>query len=213
MARSDLSSTASTCPFDRPATLKRLRSGDTEVFTQLVAHYHRPLLTVARSIIGDSLADEVVQEGWLSAYKALPRFEGRSAVKTWLFTIVSNQAKTRLRKESRTQSLDELEESGSGFNGEFKNNGHWQNGPARWHLESPDQLLQQAQLQKCIDHTLEVLPPLQKAVFTLRDIEQESLNAICNILDVSDSNVRVLLHRARLKLMQVIEHYQETGEC
>ncbi len=80
-------------------------------------------------------------------------------------------------------------------------------------MDSPDQLLEQTQLQTCIDHTLTQLPPAQKAVFTLRDIEQMPLEEICNTLDIKDSNVRVLLHRARLKLFKVIAHYQETGEC
>jgi RNA polymerase sigma-70 factor, ECF subfamily len=198
--------------FDSPDILARLKLGDAVLFTRLVRQHHRTLVTVARGIIGESLAEEVVQESWLSAYKALPRFEGRSAVKTWLFTIVSNHAKTRLRQELRTVSLDELEESGAPY-GQFRDDGHWLSPPLQWHIDSPDKLLEEAQLRKCVDSTLGKLPAAQRAVFTLRDMEQLSLQEICNILSISDSNVRVLLHRARLKLMQVIEHYQETGTC
>lgn len=199
--------------FDAPVQLQRLRGQDHAIFAQLVRQFQPALMTVARSIIGDALADEVVQEAWLSAFKSLPKFEGRSAVKTWLYTIVGNLAKTRLRKESRTISLDSLDDNNSADSLQFKADGHWQSPPKRWHLDSPDRLLEEKQLQICINHTLAQLPPQQKAVFVLRDIEQESLPDICNILAISDSNARVLLHRARLKLMQVIERYQETGQC
>ena len=199
--------------FDAPDTLAKLKTCDDGLFSQLVAHHHNALITVARAIIGEALADEVVQEGWLLAYKALPDFEGRSKLKTWLITIVSNHAKTRLRKENRTVSLDTAEESGADFEGRFKANGHWASPVSDWHCDSPDGLLEGSQLNHCIEYTLSILPPQQKAVFTLRDLEQVSLQEICNTLAVSESNVRVLLHRARAKLYQVIERYQETGEC
>jgi len=199
--------------FDSPAILDKLRARDHNAFSKLVADLQIPLLAVARSIVGDALADEVVQESWISAYKALPKFEGRSKLKTWMVTIVSNLAKTRLKKESRSISLDELEEPSPIYSDAFKSNGHWKTPPKQWHLDSPDQLLEESQLRQCIEHTLSVLPPTQKAVFILRDLEQISLKEICNNLGLSDSNVRVLLHRARLKLMNVIDHYQETGKC
>lgn len=199
--------------FSNTEVLNRLKGLDHEIFTQLVIQYQSSLLSVARSIIGEALADEVVQESWVSAYKALPKFEGRSQVKTWLFTIVSNLAKTRLKKESRSISLNELEEGSAIGSDQFKSNGHWKTPPKQWHIDTPEGLLEEEQLRCCINHTLKQLPPMQKAVFTLRDLEQESLTDICNNLGLSDSNVRVLLHRARLKLMQVIEHYQETGQC
>ena len=197
--------------------LNRLRQQDHRTFESLVSALHIPMVSVARAIIGDSLAEEVVQEAWVSAYRNLPKFEGRSSVKTWLFTIVSNEAKSRLRKEKRTVALEDLsQDSGVDYLDSERfhsNNGHWKTAPPDWHLDSPDQLLEEKHLQKCIDHTVSILPPQQRAVFILRDIEQQALAEICNILEVTESYVRVLLHRARLKLMQVIDRYQETGEC
>lgn len=196
--------------------LDKLKRQDHREFNALVECHHKALITVARAIIGDSLAEEVVQEAWVSIFKSLPKFEGRSSLKTWLYTIVSNQAKTRLRKEKRTLALDDLgggDNSDYWLNQAFDDTGHWREPVSGWHLDSPDQLLEESHLQKCIDHTLSLLPGQQKAVFLLRDIEQQSLAQICNVLDITDSYVRVLLHRARLKLMQVIDRYQETGEC
>jgi len=195
--------------------LVRLRNRDHQAFESLVEKYHRQMLVVARVIIGDSLAEEVVQEAWVSIYHALPAFEGRSSIKTWIYTIVSNQAKTRLRKESRLVSMDAMEEEIPVYlkSERFHVDGHWASPPPLWDTETPEELLENEQLRQCIEKTLELLPGVQKSVFLLRDIEQQSLEEICNILQLTNSNVRVLLHRARVKLMQVIDQYQETGQC
>lgn len=197
--------------------LGALRRGDQPAFTRLVKRYHRQLLVVSRAIVGDVWADEVLQEAWVSVHRALPRFEGRSSLQTWLYTIVRNEARTRLAKESRYVSLDAMvgshDDSLDMLNMQFKNSGRWQRSPANWHTDSPLQLMEQEQLRECIDRTLTTLSADQCAVFTMRDIQQMELQDICNILELSNSNVRVLLHRARLNLMQVIDRYQETGTC
>lgn len=204
---------------DNEEDLDALRQGNRAAFTRLVKRYHTQLVVVARAIAGDTWAEEVTQEAWISIYRALPKFEGRSSLKSWLFTIVKNQAKTRRSKEQRLVSLDTIEMEGSSesfaatLNERFKQDGHWKESPTQWHIDSPAALLEEAQLKKCITHTLKQLSPEQRAVFTLRDMQQLPLDEICNILEISNSNVRVLLHRARLKLMQVIDHYQETGTC
>ncbi len=194
-----------------------LRRGDRAAFTRLVQRYHRPMLVIARAIVGDVWAEEVLQEAWVSINRALPRFEGRSSLQTWLYTIVRNEARTRLSKESRYVSLESTigshEDTIESLNMQFKKDGHWQNSPANWHTDSPLQLLEQTQLRQCIDRTLSTLSADQCAVFTMRDLQQMDLQEICNILELSSSNVRVLLHRARLSLMQVIDRYQETGTC
>jgi len=204
---------------DNEEDLDALRQGNRAAFTRLVKRYHNQFVVIARAIAGDTWAEEVTQEAWISIYRALPKFEGRSSLKTWLFTIVKNQAKTRRSKEQRLVSLDTTEIDGSSesfaatLNERFKQDGHWKEAPTQWHTESPAALLEEAQLKKCIKHTLKQLSPEQSAAFTLRDLQQLPLDEICNILEISSSNVRVLLHRARLKLMQVIDHYQETGTC
>ncbi len=201
---------------DDVAALKR---GDHAAFSLLVKKYHRKMLIVSRAIVGDVWAEEVIQEAWVSIYRALPRFEERSSLKTWMYTIVKNEARTRLSKESRFVSMDtsaldtSLEDASTVLNDQFKKDGHWKEAPTRWHIESPVALLEEEQLQICIKHTLSMLSADQRAVFTLRDLQQLDLEEICNILEFTSSNVRVLLHRARLKLMQVINHYQETGTC
>jgi RNA polymerase sigma-70 factor, ECF subfamily len=200
---------------DSKLVLINLKNQDHQTFEKLVLTYHKNMLIVARGIVGSSIAEEVVQEAWVSIYKALPKFEGRSSIKTWLFTIVSNKAKTRLRKESRLARLNTLDNDPSTFitDQRFNSDGNWSSPPPTWEIASPDKLIEESQLRKCLELTLETLPPAQKSAFILRDIEQLDMDEICNILDLSRSNIRVRLHRARLKFMQVIEQYQETGKC
>ena len=209
----------STAPFnqtDEQQLITALIAGDERAFGNIISLHQRTMLAVARSIVGDTFADDVVQDAWLAVHNNIAKFEHRSSLKTWIMTIVSNEAKARLRRESRRVSLEELdgETPGSYLDGSnFKSDGHWQNATPMWSIDSPDKLLEEKQLQCCINKTLALLPPTQKAAFMLRDIEQHSLEEICNILDVSAANVRVLIHRARLTLMQVIDRYQETGTC
>lgn len=211
-----MTSPTTTIAPDENELIAKLVCGDDQAFRKLIALHHSLMLSIARAIAGDTFADDVVQEAWVSVYKNIANFERRSSLKTWLLTIVSNQAKARLRKESRQVSLDQLdgETPGSYLDGaHFKADGHWQEPIPHWSTESPEALLEEQQLQRCINHTLNLLPPAQKAAFLLRDIEQQSFEDICQILTLSAANVRVLVHRARLRLMQVIDRYQETGSC
>jgi RNA polymerase sigma-70 factor, ECF subfamily len=201
---------------DENLLITQLIAGDDKAFRYLIGQYQALMLNIARAIAGDIFADEIVQESWVSVYKNIASFERRASLKTWLLTIVSNQAKARLRKESRMVSLDQLDGETPGSyldSNNFKENGHWQHSITLWGNESPDALLEEKQLQHCISKTINLLPPTQKAAFVLRDIEQQSFEDICNLLNVSQANVRVLVHRARLTLMQVIDRYQETGSC
>lgn len=200
---------------EREPDLQPLRNRDHASFQQLVLQYHKHMLIVARAIVGESIAEEVVQEAWISVYNALPSFEGRSTLKTWIYRIVSNQAKSRLRKESRYTHPVNMNDDTPAYLSvtHFDANGHWSIPPPQWEDETPQNLAENEQLMECIEKTLENLSDQQKSVFILRDIDQQSLDDICNILDLSASNVRVLLHRARVKLMQVIDHYQTTGTC
>ncbi|MFT5520700.1 MAG: RNA polymerase sigma-70 factor (ECF subfamily) [Enterobacterales bacterium] len=198
---------------DDKVLINALLKNDESAFRYLVKTMYNQLLIVARAIAGSSIADEVVQESWISVLRALPKFEGRSTLKTWITRIVANEAKRRRKKESRNVSLDSFTSEDDHFLERFDSKGHWSSPPGSWDIASPDEILEEKQLKKCIDATVKVLPEKQKAVFLLRDMENYSLEQICNILEVSDSNVRVLLFRARNRLFQTIEHFQETGEC
>jgi RNA polymerase sigma-70 factor (ECF subfamily) len=140
-----MNSTTIKIPPDENELITKLMRGDDQAFRQLIAQHHSLMLSIARAIAGDTFADDVVQEAWVSVYKNIASFERRSSLKTWLLTIVSNQAKARLRKESRQVSLDQLdgEVPGSYLDGaHFKADGHWQQPIPQWNTESPEALYQ-----------------------------------------------------------------------
>jgi len=188
----------------------KLLAGDETAFRYLVKSYQSIMLKVARAIVGPSIAEEVVQETWLSVIKALPGFQQRSSLKTWILRIVSNCAKTRLRKESRNIAVGNAEDLAqmSIPADRFAENGMWHAHPSVWHGETPDQILSGEQLKDIIINEINRLPPMQQSVLILREIEGIEMEEICKILEVSASNSRVLLHRARTQLWSVIDQHE-----
>ena len=169
---------------------------------------------LANSIVGESFGEEVVQDAWLSIYQNLPNFEQRSSLKTWLYRITSNKAISRLRKEKKSINFSQLANDTEDPELDvFDQTGHWQHPTGQWQIDQPDQLLFSQELQACMQHILKQLPQLQQAIFLLTDMEGENSDNVCNNLQISASNMRVLLHRARFKLYQHINNFQETGEC
>lgn len=195
--------------------IERLLARDETAYKQAVMAYHGLMVHIARAIVGDAVAEEVAQDAWLSIIKALPKFEGRSSFKTWIISIVANSAKSRLRRDSRLVHLEDLAHDSDSLlpAGRFDARGHWQIPPRTWETDDPEALLASEQLQDCLEKTLERLPHLQQAIVSLRDNQGLEMNEICNLLDVSESNARVLLHRARTRLRNTIERYNEDGTC
>ena len=202
----------STTSLSEEETVKQLLAGNQAVFNHVFGLYYSSMQSVAYAIAGSVIAEEVVQEAWFSAIKALPKFEGRASLKSWLIRIVANEAKTRRRKENRTVSLEAMQETWA-TDPRFGDNSHWVNPSSQWHGDTPEELLSADELKKCIELNMEKLPENQLAALRLRDSAGLSMDELCNILDVSSSNVRVLLHRARDQVLKVINHFQETGEC
>ena len=185
-----------------------------EGFRLLVAKQTPYMRVVACAIVGESQAADVVQEAWLSIYKALPAFEQRCSLKTWITTITANTAKECLRKQSRSPLFEPLTNENAGVMAErFDKHGSWSKPIAQWHEETPEALLSNHELMACIKMVMAQLSEQQRAALSLRLYDDMPLNEICNILDVSASNVRVLIHRAHHKLLEHVEHFQVTGKC
>ena len=169
------------------------------------------LLRLATALVKDrALAEEVVQEAWLSALEHLDGFEGRAALRTWLFRIVVNGARTRLAREGRSvpfSSLEPLREDGeAAVPGErFDAGGHWLHPPAAWLVDDPERLAQAAQTRALLERAIADLPEAMRAVIVLRDVEGLETDEICNLLGVTVSNQRVLLHRARARVRLALE--------
>lgn len=190
--------------------IEKLLQGDENAFRHAVREYQGSMHNLARSIAGDNNADEIVQDAWLSVLKALPKFEGRSSLKTWILTIVHNAALSRLRKDARNILMgDALDIEQATLPSErFAGDGHWAIPPRTWHGDTPESLMASEQLREKIHTAISNLPPAQQTILTLRDMEGMSMEEICKILDITESNSRVLLHRARARIWQVIEKFE-----
>lgn len=189
--------------------INALKAGEKDAFHYLVSKHHKMMLSVAEAIVGPAYADEVVQDSWEKCLDAIQAFEGRSKLRTWLLTIVSNRAKTRVQREQRQSSLDQGWESADSDNFE---NSSWREGkPGMWHEDTPEALLANQQLTELIQQTLTKLPQKQRLVLTMREFEDLSFDEIAEVMDMNVNNVRMSLHRARLVLRETIADYQMRG--
>jgi RNA polymerase sigma-70 factor, ECF subfamily len=195
--------------------VERLRARDEQAFAELIQLYHGPLLRLALGFVPSrAVAEEVVQETWVGVLDGLATFEGRSALKTWIFRILTNRAKTRGVRENRTVPFSGLSDP----EGEhepavdptrFQRNGMWGLPPRPWEDDAAEKILMTRQGLKELEAAIAALPPNQRVVVTLRDIEGLDAEEACNVLGISETNQRVLLHRARSKLRVVLERFVE----
>jgi RNA polymerase sigma-70 factor, ECF subfamily len=187
---------------DDHTLLERLRAGDERAFETLVDRYDRALRRVARSFVRtDASADEVVQETWLGVVSGLAAFEGRSSLRTWIFRILVNRARTRATRDARSLPFSALEtdEGPAVEPAAFGADGRWVSAPPR--LEGdPETGLLSAELRGQLRQAVERLSPDQRAVITLRDLVGLSAPEVCDLLELTDANQRVLLHRARARV-------------
>jgi RNA polymerase sigma-70 factor, ECF subfamily len=192
-------------PFPDPDAdlLARLRSGDEQAFVVLVQRYRDSMLQLAAGYVPSrAVAEEVVQDTWLGVLRGLDGFEERASVRTWLFRILVNRARTAGARERRSTAIGDFEPAVD--QGRFDATGHWAEPPERWLEQVEDRLAAEAMAGRA-RVAIADLPDRQREVVTLRDIEGLSSEEVCGILEISEVNQRVLLHRGRSRLRQVLE--------
>ena len=198
--------------------VQALRDGDEAVFAMLVRQYGTTMLRVASVYVRDrAVAEEVVQDAWLGVLNGIERFEGRSSFKTWLFRILTNNAKSRGEREARSVPFSalaraELESSERSVEPErFLPEGerwtnHWISSPRRFD-ELPEARLLAGETMEITRSAIDELPEAQRAVITMRDVAGYSAEEVCEALEISEGNQRVLLHRARTKVRRALEQH------
>jgi RNA polymerase sigma-70 factor (ECF subfamily) len=195
--------------------IARLRAGDERAFETLVERHYPTMLAVARHYVKSrAVAEEVVQEAWLGVLEGIDRFEGRSSLRTWILRILVNTAKTRGAREARSVPFASLLPEGGEPAVEperFRSAddpfpGHWRAYPGNWQ-RLPDEELADKQTLDVVLATIHELPPPQRIVITMRDIQGCDSQEVCEALDVSEGNQRVLLHRARSKVRGALERH------
>ena len=194
-----------------------LRARDEAAFAELIDRYHSSLVRLAMSFVSSrAVAEEVAQEAWVGVLKGIDRFEGRSSLRTWIYRILTNTAKTRAQREARSIPFASL-----GGGGEDEPSvdpdrflpadnahwaGHWASYPRRWD-DVPEARLLGGETQEVIRQAIDKLPYNQGEVIRLRDVEGFSSAEVCDLLSISEANQRVLLHRARTKVRAALEGY------
>lgn len=200
---------------DDEALLTLLRAGDEDAFRELLAAHHASMVRVARSFVRNpATAEEVAQETWLEVVEGLDRFEGRSSLRSWIFAILANRARTRAVRDGRTLLFSDMARDGE--DGEpavdparFNVAGYWHEPPRPWDDLTPERLAASGQIRRHLEGALDELPDAQRAVVVLRDVEGCSAGEACNILEITETNQRVLLHRGRSRLRRLLEPVME----
>ena len=197
---------------DDAALLGALRAGDEQVFCDLVRRWSGPMLRLALAHIASrAIAEEVVQEAWLTVLRSLDRFEGRSALRTWVLGIVVNIARSRNRVERRSVPLPSQDTECAVDPSRFlpadhqRWPHHWATEPVAW--TTPEDQLLAGETGQVIADAIDGLPAVQREVLVLRDVEGLTANEACNVLGLTDTNQRVLLHRARSRVRSAIERH------
>ena len=199
---------------DQLLLLDGLRAGDEAAFATLVRLHGPAMLRVAQLYVRSrAVAEEVVQDAWIGVLDGVGRFEGRSSLKTWIFRILANKAKTRAAREARTIPFSTLDPGEPAvdpdrFRGpEDRYPGHWASPPS----SLPEERLLESETLSLVEREIDKLPPAQALVVTMRDVKGFDSEEVCNALDISETNQRVLLHRARSKLRNALEDYMNAA--
>lgn len=201
--------------------VEALCAGDEAAFSFLLDRYHQALIRTALLYVSSrAVAEEVAQETWLAVLQGIQRFQGRSSLKTWLFRILMNRAQTRGQREGRSIPFSDLAPGAADVDESAIEPerflpashphwpGHWTQPPHSWQSIPEDHYLS-AELHAELLQVIDRLPPQQRAVISLRDLEGWSADEVCNTLNLSETNQRVLLHRARAKARKALEQYLE----
>jgi RNA polymerase sigma-70 factor (ECF subfamily) len=202
--------------------LARLRAGDETAFAALLDDLNGPLLALARTFTSSpALAEDIVQETWLAVIRGLDRFAGRSALRTWMFSILVRRARTMTVRDARqggARRASAGEETGGGPAGEEWLPGRgrvglWEenDNPRPWTLDDPASIYQSAETLEVVVAALESLPEAQRQVVHLCDVEGLPAHDVCNILGLSGTNQRVLLHRGRAAVRRALDRYLRNG--
>jgi len=205
---------------DDSRLVQALRAGDEQAFGDLVERYHAAMVRLAILYVSDrAVAEEVAQDAWLGVLRGIDRFEPRATLKTWIFQILVNRAKTSARREGRSVPFSSLNDTAAGDDGPAVEPGRFLEAdtaalPAGWWSTGPggfgvtaEQAALSAEARAIVADALATLAPGQREVMTLRDVEGWTAAEVCDVLGLSDGNQRVLLHRARSRVRSALERY------
>ncbi|TDE35051.1 RNA polymerase sigma factor [Antarcticimicrobium sediminis] len=187
------------------ALVQRLAAGDRAAFEQVYHRHNTSLVRVATGVVRNrATAEEVAQETWVAVLKSISGFEGRSSLASWIFSILINKARSRAKREGRIVSFDGAGEDDN-LAAAFDGRGRWKNMPELWETLTPERILAGRSVMAHVNAAIEALPPGQRSVIILRAQQGLDADDVCAILGISEGNMRVLLHRARLAVRTALD--------
>lgn len=190
---------------DDRALALRLLTGDEKAFELVYRRHNAAMLRFCAGIVRSrDLAEEVVQDTWVAVLGRIDLFEGRGSLAGWIYTILINKARSRARREGRIVSFDDFGD-GEGLAGAFDGRGHWRSMPELWEDLTPERHIEGRSVLQHVEAVIETLPPAQRAVLILRGQQELDASEVCALLDISEGNMRVLLHRARLTVRNALD--------
>lgn len=183
----------------------RLAAGERDAFERIYRTHNAAMIRVCTGIVGSrATAEEVVQDAWIAILQNIGRFEGRASLASWMFAIVINRARSRARRDGRSVSFDEGGED-HGLAAAFDGRGRWKDMPELWENVTPERILAGRRVMEHVTAAIEALPPAQRAVIVLRGQQGLDADEVCAALGISEGNMRVLLHRARLAVRAALD--------
>lgn len=192
------------------ALVERMKAGDRAAFAEAMRLHGGVMLACARRICGQS-AEDAVQEAWIDVFNGIANFAGRSSLKTWLVRIAMNKSFDLVRRQQRLVSVDI--DAHDPFEGAFSDDGHWRERFTPWHHDTPEALLSAHVLAECLEKHLSAMPQAQQIAIQLVDIGQLPPEDVAEQLGMQMGNLRVTLHRGRMRLFNMVNHYEKTGDC
>jgi len=190
---------------DETALVARLAIGDRAVFEQVFRQHNPSMLRLCNGILRNrATAEEVVQDTWVAVLKGIGGFEGRSSLAGWIFTILVNKARTRAQRDGRMISF-EGEGEDDNLAGAFDGRGRWKNMPELWETVTADRIVEGRNMLAHVTAAIDALPASQRSVLILRGQQDLEPSEVCAILNISEGNMRVLLHRARLSVRKSLD--------
>ncbi|MBC2771915.1 RNA polymerase sigma factor [Rhizobium sp. AQ_MP] len=196
---------------DDRALALRLVHGDAAAFDGLYRRHNAAMVRFCTSIVHQRhIAEEVVQDTWIAVLGRIDLFEGRGSLASWIYTILLNKARSRARREGRTVFFDD-HSSGDSLADAFDGRGHWRQVPELWENLTPERHIEGRSVLQHVEEVIETLPPGQRAVLILRGQQDLDPAEVCTLLDISEGNMRVLLHRARLAIRHALDRLNQVS--
>lgn len=194
---------------DDAVLLPRLVVGDRMAFQRLFRLHNAPMIRFAIGIVRSRhVAEDVVQDTWVSVLGRIDLFEGRGSLASWIYAILVNKARTVAKREGRIVFFDDASD-GNGLADAFDGRGRWRDIPELWDELTPDRHVEGRSVLQHVEAAIEALPPAQRAVLILRSQQELEPQEVCNLLGISEGNMRVLLHRARVHVRNVLDRLNE----